>query len=363
MLNYFQGHQQEPIMGLSLMSSLQQTYFFKQYSGNYILKQIGSKIVIFKSTSRKAFRRQMTEAQAEALKSKKFSGSLSKRSQKKIVQICQNWQDTLDYINDSNKKRGIHKKRQIVLLTLTLSQPQHTDDRDIKRYLLVPFLQKIIRLVPDINYLWKAEPQKNGNIHFHILIDRFIEKETIQLLWNKIQYRHGYHPKELFASKKLGAPSTRIEGLRSKNNAVSYMAKYISKNEGERPLNGRLWGCNNKLKELLPIEAQLSKEETLEYINNMVWNSNQIHVEDFHCVITNAKKDLLKSIVSPKNYTWDIAIKHNIDAFLQLSLHPEESLYDTEFYQDIIKEYGMWNTTYLKNNNLLFDIPPKPLAD
>ncbi len=28
-------------------------------------------------------------------------------------------------------------------------------------------------------YVWKAEPQKNGNIHFHILMDRWVDYKDI----------------------------------------------------------------------------------------------------------------------------------------------------------------------------------------
>jgi hypothetical protein len=51
-------------------------------------------------------------------------------------------------------------------------------------------------------YLWVAEPQVNGNIHFHILIDKFIEnvpepkyaKVPLELTkeWNRILDLYGY---------------------------------------------------------------------------------------------------------------------------------------------------------------------------
>ena len=52
-------------------------------------------------------------------------------------------------------------------ITLTLSDVQaHTDD-SIKEHMLQPFLYWLQRYY-NCSYVWKAETQINGNIHFHI---------------------------------------------------------------------------------------------------------------------------------------------------------------------------------------------------
>ncbi|GAH42212.1 unnamed protein product, partial [marine sediment metagenome] len=41
-------------------------------------------------------------------------------------------------------------------------------------------------------YLWKAEKQKNGRIHFHIITDKFIPWNELRNVWNKHQQTLGY---------------------------------------------------------------------------------------------------------------------------------------------------------------------------
>lgn len=41
-------------------------------------------------------------------------------------------------------------------------------------------------------YLWRAEVQKNGNIHFHVLLDRFVPWERIRSKWNSLLDNLGY---------------------------------------------------------------------------------------------------------------------------------------------------------------------------
>jgi hypothetical protein len=42
------------------------------------------------------------------------------------------------------------------------------------------------------NYIWVSETQKNGNIHFHVIIDRALPASRIQEEWNRILERLGY---------------------------------------------------------------------------------------------------------------------------------------------------------------------------
>ena len=42
------------------------------------------------------------------------------------------------------------------------------------------------------DYVWKAELQKNQNIHFHLTTNIFIHHATIRTLWNNCINRLGY---------------------------------------------------------------------------------------------------------------------------------------------------------------------------
>ncbi len=362
MIEYFQNEVQVPLMGSSLLTGLQQESFFKRYRGDYISKQVGSKIVIFKSVALKSFKRQVTEKQMVALSSKKFTGVVSSKTYRKIIQTCQNWADTLVMLNMQNNVSKGKDFRQIVLLTLTLSGEQKDDDRVIKRKLLMPFLTHLIRLKRDVNYLWKAEAQKNGNIHFHILLDRFYDKDDLRYEWNKLQSNLGYHKEAITQANNWGSPSTRVESLRDKGNAIAYVAKYFSKNTADRPIEGRLWGCNRNLGELKPLEAKLKKNDAIALVNDMCWNSNCIHCEENYVILSQIKKDSLIKYMEPDNYRWNTAITWNTELLRTMDFSPQAALEKTEWYYDTCKEFGEVTASYLSNNNFMFQgelFPPK----
>ncbi|WP_406631599.1 hypothetical protein RAO04_05210 [Ornithobacterium rhinotracheale] len=150
------------------------------------------------------------------------------------------------------------------------------------------------------NYLWKAETQKNGNIHFHVLIDTQIPRGDIQRIWNQYINKYGYvdrysekmnrlTAKEYMAkysknyksekdcilayqrNKKMGwsnPPSTKIETPKSKRNIVAYVVKYLLKQEeNKRPVIGAVWGASNKVKKLNYLNFEVSSY--LEELNHL----------------------------------------------------------------------------------------------
>jgi hypothetical protein len=50
-------------------------------------------------------------------------------------------------------------------------------------------------------YVWKAESQDNGNIHFHIVTNIFIDHKIIREAWNRIIEKFGYI--EAYSSKMI----------------------------------------------------------------------------------------------------------------------------------------------------------------
>jgi hypothetical protein len=71
----------------------------------------------------------------------------------------------------------------INFITLTLPAPQqHTDD-EVKKVCLNNFLNICRKTFGLVNYIWKAEPQLNGNIHFHLVTDKYIRYDKIQTAW------------------------------------------------------------------------------------------------------------------------------------------------------------------------------------
>jgi hypothetical protein len=168
-------------------------------------------------------------------------------------------------------------------ITLTLSSDQIHSDNEIKRNCLEPFLNEMRKRWKVNNYIWRAEKQANGNLHFHIVSDRFIWWNDLRNSWNYYQERLGYVTRYRDAQKtwhrdgfkcrenltkrwsrdsqykayKTGlhndwnSPnSSDVHSLKTVTSVRSYICKYITKSEQSQNITGRLWGCSYELTNL-----------------------------------------------------------------------------------------------------------------
>jgi hypothetical protein len=161
-----------------------------------------------------------------------------------------------------------------------LSSNQIHTDNEIKSNLLNQFLIEAKNKWKVKNYLWRAEKQKNGNIHFHILTDKFIPWNELRNVWNRIQnklgyvdsyreemlefHKGGFQVREALLAKwdyksqikayKAGCASdwnnpnsTDIHSLRLISDTKAYVMKYVAKDEQAGETIGRMWGCSYDL--------------------------------------------------------------------------------------------------------------------
>lgn len=164
----------------------------------------------------------------------------------------------------SEKKKGFERKTgkqftwRLNMITLTLSDQQRHTDKFIRKNLLEPFL-RILRWQFGVEkYVWKAEVQLRGALHFHITTDKFLPWKEIQNIWNRIQERHGYLIEYKKANEGKEPNSTDIKAIKNDKQLSNYLGKYISKSEemedGENGMiiqmrvSCKLWDCSRKLK-------------------------------------------------------------------------------------------------------------------
>lgn len=139
-----------------------------------------------------------SEAQAEIvekhLKNSKRSalGLVSPTARKKMA-------TAMDYLflmakptKQYNKYTGQWFTMRTAFITLTLPAKQIHSDNDIKKYCLNQLLIELRDKFKVRNYVWRAEKQANGNIHFHILMDKFIFHTLLRDRWNRIIEKLGY---------------------------------------------------------------------------------------------------------------------------------------------------------------------------
>lgn len=214
-----------------------------------------NQILIYSKSDKK--RTVSDESKANLIQNKKegerqYSGEINKTAQRKVRRIVENWAYSIENIAAKYKKKH-NFNRKLTFITLTLSSSQKHTDKQIKRTLLDSFLIKIQKDYNVKNYIWKAELQKNGNIHFHIIVDSFIHFKKIQLEWNLIQEKFGYISDFEKKFNHKDAPSTHVTSISCSKVVSIYISKYITKKEkykDTRKLEGRVWGCSDSLREL-----------------------------------------------------------------------------------------------------------------
>lgn len=120
-----------------------------------------------------------------------------------------------------------HVRFKVNLITLTLSSPQQHPDSYIVKNLLEPFLRIIRNKLKGFLYFWKAEKQDNGNIHFHITSNRYINCFALRRIWNKVQCKAGYLSWQALRTTN----STDVHAVKNVASLSSYICSYLSKKD------------------------------------------------------------------------------------------------------------------------------------
>lgn len=231
------------------------------------------------------FEKQESPQEYENLKKTKKTWELSRQTKNKIkdsIQVLYQLAPARDI--KINKKKTIRNFR-CSFITLTLPSIQNHADQEIKKC-LNRFLMNLRKVYGMQNYVWKAELQKNENIHFHLITDIFAPHQAIRYYWNKALKPLGYieQYRIKFANMSLAkyaeyrqipvnaaragyvygrrtnweSPSTEsVESIHSPKKLAIYLAKYLSKSlsETEKDVSrikafGRVWARSQSISRL-----------------------------------------------------------------------------------------------------------------
>jgi hypothetical protein len=158
---------------------------------------------------------------------------------------------------------------------------EEATDLYLKSRLLNQFLTELREKWKVTNYVWKAETQANGSLHFHITMNKYIYHGDLRTMWNRIlektDFIKRYHDK--FAGMSLddyykernkysavswkkcikayetgslsnwSNPNTiDIHAIRHIGNLPAYIAKYFCKTvENRRYVEGFLWRLSESI--------------------------------------------------------------------------------------------------------------------
>lgn len=212
-------------------------------------------------------------------------------------------------------------------ITLTLSDTQKHSDEYVKKHLLVPFVEWLTKTCGAKMWLWKAECQDNGNIHFHITTHVFIHWKSVRKKWNKLLSMHGYCKYFQDGTNDKGNAATQIKAARNSKQVGGYLAGYIGKKDMykknetfvdspehfykdvlnlkvcdcidkmkyslKRPVEGRLWSCSYNLTRIDTIASE-SHRCFVELRNEIDLSTEKFIKDDFFNIHLYSAKDLNK---------------------------------------------------------------------
>jgi hypothetical protein len=128
-----------------------------------------------------------------------YNGFMSPGTRRKVRGIIENYLTAVQLSTSMTFPKSFPSKEVYpTFLTLTLPVKQLHCDNDIKEQ-FARFMEYMTGSRERgnsgwnvKNYIWVAETQKNGNIHFHVILDRAILAASVQKEWNRILERLGY---------------------------------------------------------------------------------------------------------------------------------------------------------------------------
>lgn len=204
------------------------------------------------------------------------SGKFTISAQKRLKRIIDIWLYSLSEIEIKYS-----------FVTVTISSKM--DNKINHNKMVKTLIEKLLYRYGYFNYVWKAELQENGNIHYHFIMDKEIDWKIVRRQWNKIQsvyvdryqikmkqkYSNGYYFDTNMVDKNGNTISDEIQYKRyqkgkkanwrnpnstdvkivdtANENVGAYVGKYVGKIEEDKDnttdkIIKRWWGSNDELK-------------------------------------------------------------------------------------------------------------------
>jgi len=143
---------------------------------------------------------------------------------------------------------------------LTLTFDRIPPDLEAKK-ILDRFLERLRRyLGKNFHYVWVAEKQKRGAIHYHLILIDFIPIEVIRKKWEAVV--HKWEKTQDYTAKRT--LQINIKAIQDNNGIDTYLTKtfkkvggYLTKDEKKgdiQPIEGNIWNCSSITRELLKAE-------------------------------------------------------------------------------------------------------------
>ena len=218
---------------------------------------------------------------------KPYSGDITTHARRRLKRAIECLYMITPTVKVFNRSLGRQTKFRLSHLTLTLSAKQGTrSDKEINKFILQPFMRDCKRKLGMKNYVWKAETQANGNIHYHIISDLYCDYNIVRKFWNNHQNTFRFIDDFKAVHGHDNPNSTDIHYVKNDGQLAAYLMKYIAKNNTkERKIEGKVWDCSAKLKQFKYFATNLSIEEDKVFAEALDQIQHEQYNQDYFSII------------------------------------------------------------------------------
>lgn len=163
------------------------------------------------------------------------------------------------------------------------------DDKQAKK----KFLKRYLELQKPKFYVWRAETNKKGVLHFHIIHSKKERtEEEITAHWRKIQQQNKING---------NSKDVKLKKLKKQKDIIK-VARYTNKNvpKERREVNGNSWGSSDNLK-YKSFKTKLTEQEIRKLKHLAAHNKFKVYYNEFNTVIVtkrfNKKNGRIDSIL------------------------------------------------------------------
>jgi hypothetical protein len=186
--------------------------------------------------------------QLQDARKQQYSGEIKKGTKKRLTRAI----DLLCQISQKRKVWSSQKRcyinHTLAFITLTISSQTNITAREAYDKLLAPMLRWLRDSCSCRTYVWKAEIQKRGQIHYHITTPSYIHYRAIRDKWNYLQRKAGLLDDYYNTHGSYDPNSTDVKKVKSIKNLAAYLIKEFTKTYQNPETTGKLWDCSLNLK-------------------------------------------------------------------------------------------------------------------
>jgi len=235
-----------------------------------------------------------------------YTGRITKGAYKRLNRAIELLVQAADQktVEFTSKKSGQKKKLKFSLnfITLTVHSPDRMiEGKEAHRLCLEPLILWLKRTCGMTLYIWKAELQKRGQIHYHVTTDCYVEAMQLRYKWNDLQKEAGYLNQYFEKFGHYNANSTDVHSVYKYADISSYLKKNVCKSincelaksvQNKETIGGKVWDCSLNLKSCKLFETDFDYDLHEKIINSTY---NFVEKDCFKLYETDKKTSLLLS--------------------------------------------------------------------